>query len=85
MLGLGGLGLAGATAALASGQWFLECSDSAGNRLGGIDCFAHDSTPHTQTAPAEWLGFYGWTVVWVVCALAVAAAVIRLRRARQTA
>jgi hypothetical protein len=83
MLALGGIGLAGGVAALASGRWYLECRDSTGYRMGGIDCLG--STPRTHNAPAEWLGFYGWAAVCVVCAIAVALAFIRLRRARRTA
>jgi hypothetical protein len=77
---LGGVGVAGAIVALATGGWYLQCADSAGNPLGGIDCLG--SAPKTDTVPAEWLGFYGWVAVCLVCIVLVALALVRLRRAR---
>lgn len=36
-------------------DWYLTCTDDAGNELGGMDCF--NTTPKTHRAIAGWLGW----------------------------
>lgn len=74
-----------ATAALATGDWWLECAGDGGT-FTGIDCLEQlPGSARTTVAPARWFGFTSLLVMWLGSAVTIPAlSALAARQGRST-
>ncbi len=79
--------LVAAVLAATDASWYLSCTGSGGEPLGGIDCLS--STPRTESEPARSFGFWGlaaagWAALVALC-LCATTEILRRRAGREQA